>query len=402
MIFFTGSTGFLGRELIGRLLVSRPDQEFALLVRSSKREPAVKRVETILQSAMRSADTRQWKGRIRIIEGDLSRNRFGLSESQFADLARETREIFHCAASTSLAQTLHAAWKTNVAGTDHVIDLAKNAAELQGSRIAFHHISTAYVAGDTKDTVQPSYLYLKGLFRNGYEESKARAEEHVLAAREYLKLKIYRPSMIVGDSVTGETSAFNVIYIPARLLVQGLLNVVPGIPHTPFDVVPVDYVADGITKLSARDGNPEEFFHLCSGVGRETTPKEILNLAVQALQNYRKHGAGSVVIPPFVPLDVPQIMDLASMAFEETKKNIGKFVRGDFQLIRRLRCMVPYMTSNPRFAVDGTQVALGNLSPQFSNYGERIFSYCLDTNWGRSQWTNPQGYLNWRERLVHK
>ena len=60
---------------------------------------------------------------------------------------------------------------------------------------------------------------------------------------------IARPSIIVGDSRSGWTSAFNVIYWPMRAFSRGLMDEIAIDPEGVADIVPVDYVAAGVLAL---------------------------------------------------------------------------------------------------------------------------------------------------------
>ena len=64
---------------------------------------------------------------------------------------------------------------------------------------------------------------------------------------------IARPSIIVGDSRTGWTSAFNVIYWPMRAFSRGLMDEVAIDPDAVADIVPIDYVGDGLLALLDHD-----------------------------------------------------------------------------------------------------------------------------------------------------
>ena len=73
-----------------------------------------------------------------------------------------------------------------------------------------------------------------------------------------LPVQVFRPSIVVGDSRTGWTPAFNVLY--GRFAPRAWqLSVPAGEPHSPVDVVPVDYVADALLELGGRPGTT---FHL--------------------------------------------------------------------------------------------------------------------------------------------
>ena len=53
----------------------------------------------------------------------------------------------------------------------------------------------------------------------------------------------------MGESTSGWTPAFNVLYWPIRAFSRGLFEEVPARPEAKVDVVPVDYVADALVHL---------------------------------------------------------------------------------------------------------------------------------------------------------
>jgi long-chain acyl-CoA synthetase len=67
----------------------------------------------------------------------------------------------------------------------------------------------------------------------------------------------------MGESDSGWTPAFNVLYWPLRAFSRGLFDTVPALAHGRVDVVPVDYVADGIVYLL--DHSDTGVFNLVAG-----------------------------------------------------------------------------------------------------------------------------------------
>ena len=88
------------------------------------------------------------------------------------------------------------------------------------------HVSTAYVAGDRVGVISEHDGDVGQTFRNTYEQTKLKAEQ--LVTDSGLPAAIVRPSVIVGDSATGWTQAFNVIYWPLQAFARGLFPTVPG------------------------------------------------------------------------------------------------------------------------------------------------------------------------------
>ena len=65
-------------------------------------------------------------------------------------------------------------------------------------------------------------------FRNPYEQSKFEAELLVRERSRSLPIQVVRPSIVVGDSRTGLTPAFNVLYWPLRAFSKRHLSGPPG------------------------------------------------------------------------------------------------------------------------------------------------------------------------------
>lgn len=422
MIFITGGTGFLGRELVGRLLLSGTDTRLGLLIRDGHQGDAASRVNQLLHEMFDASVIPSLMQRIEIISGDITLDSFGLGESEFTQLASRVTQVFHCAATTSLNQPLAEARASNVGGTEQVLKLARYAARaavrqpqapktLDGiTAIRFNHVSTAYVAGDNPGIVQADDLDLSSPFRNSYEQTKAEAEALVRAASlagEFSSM-IFRPSIIVGDSTTGRTTAFNVIYIPAKYFAKGFFSIMPGSPIAHVDLVPVNYVADAIialagSKLSeSQQRQAVRCFHLCSGVGRETTFQEILEAIVAVVNKYRKKGLTLLHLPPIIPLEMVTRMFSTLTSASSHVKTLEEMIVKRFGLFSHTLPFIPYMTRNPRFDARQTAVSLeGILSPPplFIDYAEKVFEYCLQTDWGKRVLSFSPSLMHWKSPL---
>ena len=399
MILVTGSTGFLGKEILGRLLLLHPNQNFVIVVRADSEEKAEKRkIDSLIELA--GTEFAEKHGhRVQTIRGDLSLDNFGLSAGDFANLSQQISAIYHCAASTALNQPIETARIVNVGSTKHVLDLAALAHASQQKPVWVHHVSTAYVAGDTDHTVCANDLNLNRRFRNGYEQSKAESEALVRnlnpAENPYC---IYRPSIIVGDSLTGKTSAFNVLYVPLKFVLKGLLQALPATPHAPFDVVPVNYVADAISVLSKINREPGKAFHLSAGIGRETSPLEIMDCIIRVFNGLRS-GSKQFERPPFLSPEIMQLINISIIKAVNSVKHLEKLFTKRIDIIKQTLPFIPYMNKNPRFDSSETERVLACLlapPPLFLTYAERIFHYCLETNWGKLPFIEKE--RSWLER----
>jgi thioester reductase-like protein len=240
-VFLTGATGFLGMEVLVRLL-EQPDTEIIALVRAADQEGADERIRTVLGQLYDTppADAAQ---RVRGVAGDVTSPGLGLRAADRRSILANTGRIVHCAASISFELPIEEQRAINVEGTGRVLALAGEIRDLT----RHVHVSTAYVGGRHRGTFNEGDLDVGQTFRNSYEQSKYESELNVRATD--LPIVTARPSIVVGDRYSGWTPAFNVIYWPLRAFERGMLEEVPADPDGIIDVVPIDYVADALIHL---------------------------------------------------------------------------------------------------------------------------------------------------------
>ncbi|MBN9119325.1 MAG: SDR family oxidoreductase [Planctomycetes bacterium] len=196
-ILLTGATGFLGRYLLRDLLAA--GHRVAVLVRPAGATTAEDRVRELTEFARETAGRRLPVPAV--IPGDLCEPGFGLTAADLR-LARNQGSVVHAAASLSFRRTADGEpHRTNAAATRRLFEWCTES----GVRTV-HHVSTAFVCGDRTGPILETDADDGQQFHNDYERSKRAAE---LAARKFseLRVTVYRPSVIVGDSRTGDTSA---------------------------------------------------------------------------------------------------------------------------------------------------------------------------------------------------
>jgi len=272
-VLLTGATGFLGMELLARLL-EQGERDVVCLIRAPSDAAARERLATVVERLY--DDPPAALERVSAVAGDVAVPDLGLSAPDREALIETVTSVVHCAASISFDNSLEEARTVNTAGALRMIELSRAIAA--GGRLRRHlHVSTAYVAGRYHGLFRETDLDLGQGFRNTYEQSKFEAEKAIGEAGRDLPLLIARPSIIVGDSRSGWTSAFNVIYWPMRAFSRGLMDEVAIDPDGLADIVPVDYVADGLMALLA-DAALEGTVALVAGAAAPTNA-ELIELA---------------------------------------------------------------------------------------------------------------------------
>jgi thioester reductase-like protein len=186
----------------------------------------------------------------RIIEGDITELELGLSPADLQAARSETTALFHLAALYDLAVGRDLALRVNVEGTRNVNHLALQMKNLH----RYHYVSTCYVAGKRKGLILETELRHEAGFRNHYEETKYLAEMEVEALKAELPVTIHRPSVVCGDSRTGETAKYDGIYYLIQYLrmqprLLSLFNI--GNQKVRLNLVPVDFVVEAISALAS-------------------------------------------------------------------------------------------------------------------------------------------------------
>jgi nucleoside-diphosphate-sugar epimerase len=147
----------------------------------------------------------------------------------------------------------------NVEGTRNVLAFLAEAPRFE----RLHYVSTAYVCGTATGVFRESDLDVGQGFKNHYEETKYLAEVDVVGSG--LKASIYRPSIVVGDSRTGETGKFDGPYFTLSAMEKmpspGLFLRV-GSGKNLANLVPVDFIVEALARLSARPETGTRTYHL--------------------------------------------------------------------------------------------------------------------------------------------
>jgi NAD(P)-dependent dehydrogenase (short-subunit alcohol dehydrogenase family) len=250
--FVTGATGFIGRNLVERLL--RRDSDIVVLVRES----STARLEELIE---------RWGSgdRVRPVTGDLTQPRLGLDDATLAGLADVT-DVFHLAAMYDMTSSDELNRALNVEGTAHALDAAKAMGGDGAPR--FHHVSSIAVAGMYKGMFREDMFDEGQDLPSAYHRTKFESEQLVRIQSE-LPWRVYRPAIVVGDSKTGEMDKVDGPYYLFKPI-QRLRHFVPewfplvGPELGATNIVPVDYVTDAIdhiAHLPDQDGNA---FHLAA------------------------------------------------------------------------------------------------------------------------------------------
>ncbi len=385
-IFITGASGFIGSHLAEKL-AEKESNAINLLIRPFNGVTAGERWKRIADWLELSDKTRK---RISVFSGDLDSPDLGLSCDDARFLKTQTDEIIHTAASTSFSEKKRAqVFQTNIDGLNNLLSFFAGVSFKQ-----FHHISTAYVAGITRNPCMEA-ISRPSKFLNPYEEAKHQAELLIrkFCFQKNIRLVIYRPSIVYGNSITGKTFRFNALYHPVRsvayirdLFIKDILQnngtraQMMGIClnqknqslYLPvcleikqgkgLNLVPINYCIDSIVEIM-KNPAAEGIFHIIND--RNTTMEELILftkkfLNVSGISIGRSSGRQTERIPS--PLDL-----LLQRSLETYKSYIAD--TRIFNDSRAAKILDPSGIDCPKFSY-----------PVF----KRCMTYAIDHKWGKS------------------
>jgi thioester reductase-like protein len=159
----TGGTGFLGQELLSRLLSLNALKRIYVLVRGQSDDAAQQRLDKLRSDSqvlsMAHVDDDTWR-RVVAVRGDITQRDLGINVEQRQRIASECLVFFHVAATTNFQAPLGEALSTNVGGATAMLELAHEAQlyrrrcrrqngqqneQENDDEVSLVHVSTAYV-----------------------------------------------------------------------------------------------------------------------------------------------------------------------------------------------------------------------------------------------------------------
>ena len=171
-ILLTGATGFLGMEVLARLL-EHDDREVLALVRAPDDQGAPRSASTACWHRLwRDRGPPAYRERVRAVPADLTRPGLGLSSAGRAMLADRAGTVLHCAASISFDLPLDEARRINVEGTREVIGFAREARERGLARALRARLDRVRQSAVIRGLFRERQLDVGQAFRNTYEQTK--------------------------------------------------------------------------------------------------------------------------------------------------------------------------------------------------------------------------------------
>ncbi|MBS1162406.1 MAG: short chain dehydrogenase, partial [Burkholderiaceae bacterium] len=247
--FVTGASGFIGRRLVKKLL-SRRGAVVHFLIRQSSQD----KVAELL--AYWGVDEKRAKP----VFGDLVQPRLGLTKAALKQLGG-IDHFFHLAAVYDLGADAESQVQINIEGTRNAVVAAN---EMKAG--CFQHVSSIAAAGLYEGVFREDMFEEAENLDHPYFQTKHESEKIV---RKECKVpwRVYRPSLVVGDSATGEMDKIDGPYYFFKLI-QRMRQMLPpwmptlGIEGGRINIVPVDFVVAAVDHIAHQKGHDGKAFHI--------------------------------------------------------------------------------------------------------------------------------------------
>ncbi|MGQ0678276.1 MAG: amino acid adenylation domain-containing protein [Actinomycetota bacterium] len=318
-VLLTGASGFLGAYLL-RELMDQTKATIFCLVRAPNLAAAERRLWATLDAFQLSGEVDS--ERVVPIVGDLAQPRLGMSDADYALLAREVDVIYHNGAWVSSIYPYSMLKGSNVVGTEQILRLACHTRTKP-----VHYVSSLSVfaphrwfGSEIEETFQMDSP--EGLTA-GYSQTKWVAEQLVNRAFDRgLPVTIYRPGLVAGDSTTGIPNDTAGMESLNKFLEMGVFPELEGIAVV--EVVPVDYVTKAVIHLSRQESSVGRAFHIFNQNSASMTDLAVAfrragfslrgmdarRFAVSAYQQFVAHPPrGMHDLIPLIPVEITKLAE---------------------------------------------------------------------------------------------
>jgi thioester reductase-like protein len=360
-IFLTGATGYIGSYIAHRLL-EQHGQRLSLLVRAKSQEEGAKRLWQSLQMHMDfPAFYEHLRSRVDIYLGDLTERDFGLEAGRYKQLVQQTSSVIHCAASLN-RKSNKACFNTNLRGTLEVVKLARAAQDTHGLR-RFSDVSTVAVSGEVNHQLirEDEAIDWNKSDYDPYSRTKKFCEHMVHELLPDVPVTVFRPSTVLGDSRYPETTQFDMV---RAFVFLAKLPVLPLDARWRMDIVPANYVADGIVAVHMQEKPEHGAYNLSTGAASPTY-RQITD-AMRGAGHGTRHLFAPGLLAGFEKV-VDQLMD--------TPRGWGVAPGASL-----MKVFIPYLAYDTVFDNTRIQKVLGRAPAPFTDYCFGLFEFATRSN----------------------
>lgn len=293
--------------------------------------------------------------RVQLIEGDAAAMDLGLSGKEVRALAREVDRIHHCVQVSYVGAERAVAEQVNVGSAYEVLEIARACEHLKC--LVVH--SSASVSGDRAGVVREADLDRGQRYRNPVEETLARAERvyrRAMTGKGAVPIAVLRPTILVGDSQTGEVDRLEGPYLLILLMLAAppdFVLPIPGRTDVPLNLVPIDFVTKAALHIGRDVRAPGRTFHLVDP--HPLASRKVIELVA--------HAGGRRVPSAFLPTNLTRALLRAP--------GLERIVKSPRAFFEAMILPVTYDHAGADELLEGT----GITCPPLSSYVDHLVSH---------------------------
>lgn len=259
-ILLTGVTGFLGIHLLYELLNKESVEKIYCIIREKNFKNAQERFKEKINYYFNKDLQDYINKKVVIIEGDVTKQKFGLEEKEYLSLQRNITTVVN-----SAANVRHYGKEESI--IDNNVQSVKNILEFCKDNISLAHMSTLSIGGfKTKESgkfvfTEDSFNIEQTFNNNPYLISKLKSEELIL--KNNVNSKIFRLGNIMPRQADGifqnnyEQNAF----VNAIKVILDMKKIPQEFLNEEIELSPVDGCAKSIAKLLDSESN-NKVYHI--------------------------------------------------------------------------------------------------------------------------------------------